>query len=74
MSEKLSKTGRELNATFVPGSLIRKTDKKMSNTLISTCTPLSRSSSQDTNWKSQYRCHENNQSRTKTPAHRHHAT
>lgn len=39
MTEQLSKTGRELNATFVPGSLLRKTDNKMSNTLISKCTP-----------------------------------
>lgn len=37
MADQLNKTGRELNATFVPGSLLRKTENKLINTLSSKC-------------------------------------
>lgn len=41
MTDQLSKTGRELNATFVPASLLRKTENKLINTLTSKRTGLS---------------------------------
>ncbi len=33
MAEQLNKTGRELNATFLPGSLLRKTENKLLSSL-----------------------------------------
>ena len=38
MTETHSKTGRDLNATFLPGSLLRKSEKKLTQTLAQKCT------------------------------------
>jgi hypothetical protein len=40
MTEQLNKTGRELNATFLPTSLLRKTENKLLNSLTSKCTQM----------------------------------
>lgn len=37
MAEQLGKTGRELNATFLPASLLRKTENKLASSLASKC-------------------------------------
>jgi hypothetical protein len=37
MTEQLAKTGKDLNATFLPASLLRKNENKLATSLTSKC-------------------------------------